>query len=226
MKRIKIASLISSLGIMLMVLFMSTACINNQSSKPGTGENREIKDNADTNHNLQKATFALGCFWHSEEMFSELKGVKEALPGYAGGKTKNPTYDEVSSGTTGYAESVDITFDPKIISYQKLVEVFFTEHDPTTPNYAAPDEGPQYRSVLFYRSENQKNTAEQYIKYLVSLKKYNNPIITQVVPFSGFYKAEDYHIHYYRNHPDQGYIASVTRPEIEKFRKDFKDLLK
>src|SRR6185369_16397344 len=137
----------------------------------------------DPNAKLQKATFALGCFWHSEEMFSELKGVTEALPGYSGGKVKNPSYEQVSTGTTGHAESVDITFDPAIISYEKLVEVFFTEHDPTTPNYAAPDEGPQYRSVLFYRDEEQKKIAENYIAKLNASHKYSKPIITQVVPF-------------------------------------------
>ena len=219
MKKIKYISLAT-------ILLIGVACINTHSAKTETDAKMESATFKDTTKSLQKATFALGCFWHSEEMFSELKGVKEAVPGYSGGKTKNPSYEEVSTGTTGHAESVDVTFDPAVISYDKLVEVFFTEHDPTTPNYAAPDEGPQYRSVIFYRNEDQKKAAEKYINYLSSSHKYIKPIITQVVPFSVFYKAEDYHIHYYRKNPDQGYISAVTRPEVEKFRKDFKDLLK
>jgi len=226
MKNIKIVSIITSTCILAFILMISAECINTHSGKTEMDKKMETASENDKNSNLQKATFALGCFWHSEEMFSELKGVKESVPGYAGGKEKDPDYEKVSTGTTGYAESVDITFDPAIISYQKLVEVFFTEHDPTTPNYAAPDEGPQYRSVLFYRDNDQKEIAEKYIATLTASHKYKNPIITQVVPFTTFYKAEDYHIHYYRKNPDQGYITSVTRPEIEKFRKDFKDMLK
>ena len=132
----------------------------------------------------------------------------------------------VGTGTTGYAESVDVTYDPSVVSYSKLLEVFFAEHDPTTPNYAAPDEGPQYRSVIFYRNADQKKQAEEYIAKLTTSNKYSNPIITQVTQFTKFYKAEDYHIRYYRNHPSgQSYIDHVTKPEVEKFRKDFPELV-
>ncbi len=209
-------------ALLLVSILISAACINRAPSNtiPVKQSKTEIPANA------EKATFAMGCFWHSEEMFSELKGVYDAVPGYSGGNVKNPGYDEVSTGTTGHAESVDIAFDPKMISYEQLLQVFFTEHDPTTPNYAAPDEGTQYRSIAFYRNDKQKQAIEKYIKTLTDSKKYRNPIITQVVPFTAFYKAEDYHIHYYRNHPNEGYIKNVTRPEIEKFRKDFPALLK
>jgi peptide-methionine (S)-S-oxide reductase len=175
---------------------------------------------------LQHATFAMGCFWHSEEIFSEIKGVTQALPGYAGGSEKNPSYEEVSTGSTGYAESVDVTYDPSQISYAKLLEVFFAEHDPTTPDAQYPDEGTQYRSVIFYHTSEQKQQAEAYIASLTSEHKFDSPIVTQVVSYTMFYTAEDYHIHYYRNHPDQSYIAHVTRGEVEKFRKDFPELVK
>ena len=181
---------------------------------------------SDTTKKLERATFAMGCFWHSEEMFLELKGVKEALPGYSGGTKENPTYEEVGSETTGHAESVDILYDPAVITYLQLLEVFFTEHDPTTPNMAYPDEGPQYRSMIFYRNATQKKQAEEYITKLTASKKYAKPVITEVVPFVKFYRAEDYHLRFYRNHPNQSYIAHVTQPEIEKFRKDFPGLLK
>jgi peptide-methionine (S)-S-oxide reductase len=175
---------------------------------------------------LERTTFAMGCFWHSEEIFSEIKGVTQALPGYAGGTEKNPSYEEVSSGTTRYAESVDVTFDPSIVSYGKLLQIFFTEHDPTTPNMAYPDEGSQYRSAIFYHSPAQKEQAEAYVAKMTSLHTFKNPIITQIAPFTTFYEAEGYHIHYYQAHSDQGYISSVTRPEVEKFRRDFPDMLK
>ncbi len=175
---------------------------------------------------MEKASFGMGCFWHSEEMFSEIKGVKEAMPGYSGGKKEDAKYDAVGSGSTGHAETVDLSYNPAVISYQKLLEVFFAEHDPTTPNYSYPDSGPQYRSVIFYRNADQKQAAESYIEKLNASGKFKNKIVTQVVPFESFYRAEDYHIQYYRKHPDQGYIARVTKPEVEKFRKDFPELLK
>lgn len=178
----------------------------------------------DTDSTLQHATFSMGCFWHSEEIFLEIKGVKNALPGYAGGTEANPSYELVGSGDTRYAESVDVAFDPTQISYQKLLEVFFAEHDPTTLNRQGPDEGPQYRSAIFYRNAEQQQEAEAYIHAISG--KYSAPIVTQVAPFTTFYRAEDYHLRYYRNHPDQPYIAEVTRPEVEKFQKDFPELVK
>ena len=173
---------------------------------------------------LQHATFAMGCFWHSEEIFLEIKGVKNALPGYCGGTEANPSYELVGSGSTRYAESVDVAYDPSQISYAKLLEVFFAEHDPTTPDRAGPDEGPQYRSAIFYHNPEQKQEAEAYIREIAG--KYPSPIVTQIAPFTKFCRAEDYHLRYYRNHPDQPYIAGVTKPEVEKFRRDFPELVK
>lgn len=211
-------------NLFLLFSFVSAGC----SAKQGKAESASIQEISQftESKNLEHATFAMGCFWHSEEIFSEVKGVKEALPGYSGGTEKDPSYEMVGSGSTGHAESVDVTYDPSVISYQKLLEIFFTEHDPTTPNYAAPDEGPQYRSVIFYRNDEQKKAAEEYIAKLNASHKYSNPVITQVSLFSKFYKAENYHIKYYKRHPSgQSYIDNVTKPEVERFRKDFPDLV-
>ena|ERR1017187_6849401 len=175
---------------------------------------------------LDHATFAMGCFWHSEEIFLEIKGVKNALPGYCGGTEANPTYDLVGSSTTRYAESVDVAYDPSQVSYTKLLEVFFAEHDPTTADRQGPDEGPQYRSAIFYHNGEQMQEAEAYIARLNAEHKYSSPIVTQVAPLTKFWRAEDYHLRYYRNHPDQGYIAAVTRPEVEKFQRNFPELVK
>ena len=206
-------------------LFIVTACTGGVPSGKDAAQT-DSKTTVDTT-GMQHATFGLGCFWHSEEMFSELNGVVQALPGYCGGTEKDPTYELVSTRTTRYAESVDIAFDPKVISYKQLLVVFFAEHDPTTPDYSAPDEGPEYRSVIFYHNAAQKKEVEEYIAKLKAEKKYEQPIITEVAPFSKFYRAEDYHIQYYRHHKnDGGYITSVTGREIKKFREDFKDWLK
>ncbi len=172
----------------------------------------------------QHATFAMGCFWHSEEIFLEIKGVKNALPGYCGGTEPDPSYEMVGSGTTRYAESVDVEYDPSQISYAELLRVFFAEHDPTTPDREGPDEGPQYRSAIFYHNSEQQAEAEHYMKQIAG--KYSSPIITELAPFTKFYRAESYHLRYYRHHPDNPYIAEVTRPEVEKFRHDFPQLLK
>ncbi|HZK76710.1 MAG TPA: peptide-methionine (S)-S-oxide reductase MsrA [Candidatus Kapabacteria bacterium] len=178
----------------------------------------------DSDSTTQHATFAMGCFWHSEEIFLEIKGVKDAEPGYCGGTEPNPSYELVGSSSTRYAESVDVTFDPAQISYQKLLEVFFAEHDPTTVDRQGPDDGPQYRSAIFYHTAEQKQEAENYIRQIA--RNYTSPIVTELAPFSKFWRAEDYHLRYYRHHPDEPYVASVTRPEVEKFRKDFPQLLK
>src|SRR5436190_19802036 len=133
------------------------------SAKQGEAKVETLKETAEVSKNSEQATFAMGCFWHSEEIFLEIKGVSNAIPGYSGGSTKDPSYEEVCSGNTGNAEAVDITFDPSVISYEKLLEIFFAEHDPTTPDYAYPDRGTQYRSVIFYRNATQKKQAEDFI---------------------------------------------------------------
>ena len=204
--------------VLFSLLFLTTTgCATKQNET----KSAEVKPVAQTfeDKNLEHATFAMGCFWHSEEIFLEVKGVKESLPGYSGGTEKDPSYEMVGTGSTGYAESVDVTYDPSVISYQKLLEIFFAEHDPTTPNYAYPDEGQQYRSVIFYRNADQKKQAEDYIAKLSSSHKYDKPIVTQVSPFTKFYKAEDYHQQYYENNSGAPYCQVVIAPKLEKLEK-------
>lgn len=196
--------------------------VNNDAKANGV---RELDETA-TTPGLEHATFALGCFWHSEEMFLELKGVENALPGYCGGTEKDPDYETVGSGSTGYAESVDVTFDPKVISYRQLLEVFFAEHDPTMLNQQGPDVGSQYRSAVFYRNADQKKAIEEYLASLKQSHKYSKPIVTEVSPYRKFYRAEDYHLRYVQKHPDESYVAHVTIPELQQFRHDFPQLLK
>ncbi len=175
---------------------------------------------------LQKATFAAGCFWSMEAIFTQLKGVTKVEPGYSGGTTTNPTYEQVGTGQTGYAETVDVTFDPQLISYRELLDVLFTVHDPTTLNSQGGDVGTQYRSAIFYRNMTQKTEAESFIKKLSADKVYTDPIVTQVQSFQAFHRAENYHLNYYNKNPDQGYCRVVIAPKIEKFHKKFKGKLK
>ena len=163
------------------------------------------------------ATFAAGCFWATESEFEALKGVRIAVTGYSGGKTKNPEYEEVGSGETGHAESVQIYYDPKVISYDELLDGFFSGHDPTTLNRQGPDAGTQYRSAIFYRSPEEKTAIEAAM--LRAIGHYKNKIVTQIAPFSAFYPAENYHQNYCNLHPDQPYVAQVSIPKIEKFKK-------
>ena len=167
---------------------------------------------------LEMATLGGGCFWCTEAVFSKIKGVKNVEPGYSGGKLANPTYEQVSTGRTGHAEVVQITFDPCIISFRQILEVFFKMHDPTTPNRQGADVGTQYRSVVFYRSREQKTTTEQLIEELNNAKVLDSPIVTQVEPFKAFYKAEDYHKEYFKRHPEQSYCRLVIAPKIAKLR--------
>ncbi|MDN3547730.1 peptide-methionine (S)-S-oxide reductase MsrA [Mucilaginibacter aquaedulcis] len=193
-------------------LFLFVGCASGQSSdkfaklpQPKAGE--------------AVATFGGGCFWSMSEAMSELKGVNKVISGYAGGDTKNPTYREVSSQNTNHAETVQVYYDPQIISYEKLVEGFFFAHDPTTLNRQGPDEGTDYRSIAFYRTPEEKNILLATIKKVNESKHYNNPVVTQVVPFTNFYPAETYHQSYYRTHGDNPYIESVSEPKVLKFRK-------
>ncbi len=172
------------------------------------------------------ATLGGGCFWCTEAVFSEIKGVRSVMPGYSGGKTINPSYEDVCTGLTGHAEVIQIAFDPEVISYKELLEVFFSTHDPTTLNRQGADSGTQYRSVIFYHSENQKQIAEQMIAELNSEKIRSSPVITQVIPFKTFYPAEDYHVNYYSRNPYAGYCQMVIRPKINKLEKSFGDKLK
>ncbi|MDA4123258.1 MAG: peptide-methionine (S)-S-oxide reductase MsrA [Thaumarchaeota archaeon] len=172
------------------------------------------------------ATLGGGCFWCSEAVFTELKGVEKVESGYSGGTKANPSYEEVCGGNTGHAEAVQVTFDPGIISYRQLLQIFLTVHDPTTLNRQGADVGTQYRSVIFYHDQAQKETAQKVIKETEDAKIWGRPIVTEVTPFKAFYKAEDYHQEYYSNNPNQGYCRVVIEPKVTKFRKQYQALLK
>lgn len=172
------------------------------------------------------ATLGGGCFWCLEAVYDELKGVVDVVSGYSGGHVVNPTYEEVCSKKTGHAEVVQVTFDPAAVSYRQLLEVFFTIHDPTTPNRQGNDVGPQYRSVIFYHSPEQKATAEAVMAEFEAAKIWDNPIVTELKPFEVFYPAEDYHQEYFKRNPHQPYCAFVVAPKVSKFRKKFYDRLK
>ena len=167
------------------------------------------------------ATLAGGCFWCLEAVFEQLRGVEKVESGYAGGEMPNPTYKAVCTGTTGHAEVVQIAFDPAVISFRELLQVFFTIHDPTTLNRQGNDAGTQYRSAIFYHSPEQRETAERVISELSEQKLWPNPIVTEVQPLSTFWKAEDYHQGYYRANPGQGYCQAVVSPKVAKARKAF-----
>ncbi len=176
--------------------------------------------------NLKTAVFAGGCFWCTEAMFSELKGVKEVISGYSGGNVAHPTYDQVRNGRTGHAECAQITYDPGQVTFAELLEVFWMTHDPTTLNRQGADSGTQYRSAIFYMDEEQKQEALAYKSKLEKERIWNNPIVTEVTKFEKFYPAEDYHQEYYRNNPNQGYCRIVITPKMDKFKKIFAAKLK
>ena len=174
----------------------------------------------------ESATLAGGCFWCLEAVYKELRGVERVVSGYAGGHVERPTYREVCDGTTGHAEVVQITFDPALVSYKELLEVFFTIHDPTTLNRQGADVGTQYRSAVFYHSPEQRETAEQVIAEMEAARVWDSPIVTEVSPLAEFYPAEDYHQDYFEKNPSQPYCRAVVAPKVSKFRKLFLDRLK
>jgi peptide-methionine (S)-S-oxide reductase len=186
---------------------------------------RDVRD-GDPTPGREVATLAGGCFWCLEAVFDDLKGVDQVESGYAGGTVPHPTYRQVCSGTTGHAEVVQITFDPRVISFKELLQVFFTIHDPTTLNRQGGDVGTQYRSAIFYHTPEQKATAEQVIQEITAAKIWPAPLVTEVVPFAAFYKAEDYHQEYFRFNGEQPYCRAVVAPKVAKFRKQFHDRLK
>jgi peptide-methionine (S)-S-oxide reductase len=172
------------------------------------------------------ATLAGGCFWCLEAVFDEVKGIEHVESGYSGGSVANPTYRQVCSGTTGHAEVVQITFDPMVISFGDLLRIFFTIHDPTTPNRQGSDVGTQYRSAIFYHSPEQKAIAEQVIKEVSEAKIWPAPIVTEVTPFQAFYMAEDYHQEYFAHNGGQPYCQFVVAPKVAKFRSHYREKLK
>lgn len=171
----------------------------------------------------ETATLGGGCFWCLEAVYQELKGAQHIESGYTGGQVANPTYEQVCDGTTGHAEVVRLEFDPAVVSYREILEIFFTIHDPTTPNRQGNDIGTQYRSAIYYHSPEQHETARQVIACMASV--WDAPIVTELSPAEAYYKAEDYHQNYFRQHPLQGYCAFVVAPKVAKFRKVFMDTI-
>lgn len=172
------------------------------------------------------ATLGGGCFWCTEAVFDELRGVERVESGYSGGASANPTYQQVCSGTTGHAEVVRVTFDPQVVSFREILEVFFTVHDPTTLNRQGADVGTQYRSVIFYHDEEQRRVAEEVIREMDAEKLWDRPIVTEVAPFETFYEAEDYHQEYFRLNGSQPYCRAVVAPKVAKFRQYYREKLK
>ncbi|NNE78590.1 MAG: peptide-methionine (S)-S-oxide reductase MsrA [Pricia sp.] len=214
-----------------LTLILTTSCQSTTGKKNSTAESKEMAEVMKlSQQDLDKyetAYFASGCFWCVEAIFESVKGVKEAVSGYSGGTEKNPTYEQVGGGLTSHAEAVEVYYDPEIISYTALVQVFFGSHDPTTLNRQGPDRGPQYRSVAFYKNEKEKQIIENYIKALKDQNVYGgNPITTEVVEFTKFYKAEEYHQDYERKHPNNSYITNVSVPRLNRFKQNFQDYLK
>ena len=178
------------------------------------------------NKKIETETLANGCFWCTEAIFQRLKGVESVTSGFSGGTIKNPAYREVISGRTGHAEAIEIKFDASVISFQEILDVFFSTHDPTTLNRQGYDIGTQYRSAIFYHSEEQKLIAENFIEQLIKAKIFDAKIVTEVTEFRAFFKAEEYHQNYYNNNKTQGYCMAVINPKLEKFIKKYKEKLK
>lgn len=175
---------------------------------------------------MEIATLANGCFWCSEAIFKKIKGIEYILPGYAGGTLKNPSYNQVCTGMTGHAESIQIKFDPKVISFEKILDIFWHTHDPTTLNRQGNDVGTQYRSAIFYHDEKQKKIAEKSKRDLEKENVYKDPIVTEITPFKDFYVAEDYHKDYYENHKDDPYCNFVIDPKLYKLLQKYKNEVK
>ena len=220
--------------IVLSSLFTFTVWGCNINGKPafGTGgqkvlksSDKDISQMTDT-VKLETATLGAGCFWCVEAIYQDVKGIEKVESGYSGGSTKNPAYEDVCSGKTGHAEVAQITYDPSVITYEQLLTVFFHVHDPTTLNRQGADVGTQYRSAIFYHNDEQKNTAEKLKEEIGKSGLWDDSIITEITPFTVFYKAEDYHQDYYNNNPGNSYCSFVIAPKIKKFYKEFGYLLK
>jgi peptide-methionine (S)-S-oxide reductase len=207
----------------LVAIVMSTvSCRADKSETYSKGKKMAFNNEATS----EIATFGAGCFWCVEAVFDELQGVNSVKSGYMGGKTIDPTYKEVCTGQTGHAEVAQIEYNPSEISYEELLEVFWSVHDPTTLNRQGADVGTQYRSVVFYHNDKQKELAEHYKNRLEVEGVWDKPIVTEISPAEEFYVAEDYHQNYFENNPEQSYCSFVVAPKVDKFRKAFKDKLK
>jgi len=206
----------------LIISLLLTATIGCQGQQSRASYQKPVLDHSQ----LDTATFAGGCFWCVEAAFEQIAGVEEAVSGYAGGKERRPSYDAVSNGQTGHAETVEIYYDPNKIDYPTLLQVFFSAHDPTQLDRQGPDVGKQYRSVIFYHNEQQKTMAEEAIKSVDASGEYTQKVVTELVPYAVFWPAEDYHQDYERHHPNDPYIQKVSRPKIDKVARKFAHLLK
>lgn len=209
-------------GVVVSLILM----IVNPSPENSDDTDRTRADDTPPPEGHELATFGGGCFWCIEAAFEQLRGVDRVVSGYAGGQTRNPTYHQVCGGRTGHAEVVQIVFDPKVISYPELLDVFFTIHDPTTPNRQGPDRGTQYRSAIYYHSPEQKKAADEKIAELNAAGLWSDPIVTEVAALEKFYPAEGYHQQYFRKNPGDGYCIVNTNPKLAKLRKSFADKLK
>ena len=202
----------------IMFLFLSLANCNSQSGKQMQEESKKVLSD-----DLSKAYFASGCFWCVEIIYESVKGVEEVISGYSGGHKKNPTYREVGSGTTGHAEAVEVYYDPNIVNFETLVQVYYGSQDPTTIGQK-PDFGSAYRSMIYYQNEEERSIAEKWKSKVA--EDYDNPIVTEIVPFDIFWDAEDYHQDYERKNPNQPYVRGVSIPRLKRFQAKFPDLLK
>jgi peptide-methionine (S)-S-oxide reductase len=214
------------LKILLLFAALSVIVFGGCDNKSAKAQSEKIEGTVMDTTKYDKATFGSGCFWCTEAIFENLNGVYSVVSGYAGGQVLNPTYEEICSGTTGHAEVTQITYEPSIISYDELLEVFWKTHDPTTLNKQGNDVGTQYRSVIFYHNDEQKQLAEKYKSELDKSGAWDNPIVTEISPLTNYFPAENYHQDYYNNNSNQGYCAFVIAPKLEKFKKVFKDKLK
>lgn len=207
-------------------LFIFVACSSTQGDTSKQEPRNVVHKTAADLQGFSKAYFASGCFWCVEAVFESVVGVEEVISGYSGGELKNPTYRQVASGQTKHAEAVEVFYDAEIVSYSTLLKVFFGSHDPTTLNRQGPDRGPQYRSAIFYQNEEEKQLAVAYIAELNESGEFSSKIVTEVVAFDIFYKAEDYHQDYEKYNPNNPYVQQVSIPRLNRFKRKFPELLK
>jgi len=218
--------LVKKYGILLVGIFLMMACSNTTKKSEQSIQQPIMENESTTLKKMDTATFGTGCFWCTEAIFQQIKGVDTVISGYSGGEIKNPTYKQICTGNTGHAEVLNIIYDPTVVSFSDLLLMFWYSHDPTTLNKQGADVGTQYRSVIFYHNEEQKKEAEFYKKKLDADKVFDKPIVTEITAFEKFYPAEDYHQNYYNENGAQPYCMYIIRPKLEKFKKTFSDKLK
>ncbi|HLO69668.1 MAG TPA: peptide-methionine (S)-S-oxide reductase MsrA [Flavipsychrobacter sp.] len=218
--------ILNIVALLAFAIQLSACAQNNNYEKSNTFKKMNNTNPATQQHKTEVATFAAGCFWCVEAQYQQLKGVEKVESGYIGGHIENPTYKQVCTGETGHAEACNIYYNPAVISYDELLAAFWVAHDPTQLNRQGNDVGTQYRSAIFYHNDEQRQKAEEYKKKLNEERAFSEPIVTEIGPYTKFYKAEDYHQNYYNDNPSQGYCVFVVKPKMDKFRKVFQDKLK